>query len=289
MSLLPNAVYANPTTPCWEPDTTGGGLNPTFDTVTFDATAPILSERVAMGENVYSGASQVAIFNANANTLGPLQVGGVLEVQSGTSLPSATLGRMLYASESITFQQANTGTSFPVVAKNADPATDFALTNIKTLNGSAVFAPANGSFSSTQTQAISSASATPIVYDTQDITPAGVTCLTPSADIRVTAAGLYKVLASAQCDKTGGGSAPLEMWVAINGNAVPNSGTRLAINQNQEAVMTVEWFLSLAATDLVSVSCFDPTATNDLRLLAIPAASPVPAIPSIITTILRIA
>jgi hypothetical protein len=290
MSLLANAVYANPTTPCWEPDTTGGGLNPTFDTVTFDATAPILSERVALGENVFSGASQVAIFNANANTLGPLQVGGVLEVQGGSSLPSNTLPRMLYGSTGVTFQQATTGTSFPIVAKNPDPATDFALTNIKTINGAPVpFAPAYGSFSSSITAGLIALTPLPLTYTDADVVPVGMTCALPSSDITITDAGVYKVLASIQCDNTAaGGTDDMEMWVAINGTPVPNSGTRVAINLNQETLMTVEWFLDITAGQNVSVVAY--ATVPGLQVLAVPAPLPtVPAIPSIITTVLRIA
>jgi hypothetical protein len=188
---------------------------------------------------------------------------------------------------SIAWIQGVTETTYPFVAGDN---TGFLLTGIKSVNGDAYFSPTYGSFSSTQIQPISSVSPTSIVYDTPDITPAGITWTGPSASISVDEAGVYKVLASAQCDKTGGGgAAPLDMWVAINGNAVPNSATRIAINVNQETVMTVEWLLSLAATDVITVECFDPTGSNDLQLLAVAAASPAPAIPSIITTITRIA
>jgi hypothetical protein len=166
----------------------------------------------------------------------------------------------------------------------------FALSNVKSINGNPAFDPTFGSFSSTQTQPISDVSATPIVYDTADVTPIGMTCGLPSSQIVVTDAGTYKVLSSLQCDKTGVGVAPLEMWCDVDGTAVPNSATRIAVNQNIEQVMTVEWFLSLAAGDSVSVQCFSPTpAVIDLQALAVPAAAPVPAIPSIITTVLRIA
>jgi hypothetical protein len=149
---------------------------------------------------------------------------------------------------------------------------------------------AYGSFSSTQTQVAGAVSATPVVYDTADITPFGVSCTLPSANIVIGIAGVYKVLASAQCDKTGAGLAtPLDMWVSVNGTAVPNSATRIAVNQNSETVMTVEWFLDLDKGDTVAVQTFSSSGALDLQLLAVPAAAPVPAIPSIITTLLRIA
>jgi len=153
----------------------------------------------------------------------------------------------------------------------------------------ACFAPpaAYGSFSSTQTQPLVALTPLPVVYDTADILPFGVSCALPSATITIGVAGLYKVLASAQCNRTGLLLGDTEMYVSVNGTAVPNSATRLNINQNIETLMTVEWFLELAVGDDVEVVVYSPVA--DQELLAVAAAAPVPAIPSIITTILRIA
>jgi len=150
---------------------------------------------------------------------------------------------------------------------------------------------AYGSFSSTDTQLVNPAfpilAVLPLVYDTTDITPLGVSCATPSADIVVATTGVYKVLSSVQCDKTTIGVGDLEMWIAVNGTAVPNSATRIAINQNIESLMAVEWFLELASGDAVSINL--ASLADGLRALSVAAAAPVPAIPSIITTILRIA
>jgi len=165
------------------------------------------------------------------------------------------------------------------------------LSGVATINGQpyppVAVAPAYGSFSSTQTQTVAALTDVPLIYDTADVTPVGMTCTLPSADIVVTNAGTYKCLASVQCDKTTGGTNELDLWVSINGTGVPNSATRLQINQNQEALMTVEWFLPLAAADAVSVHLYSPVA--GLQALAVAASAPVPAIPSIITTVLRIA
>ena len=150
---------------------------------------------------------------------------------------------------------------------------------------------AYGSFSSTQTQVVNPAfpalAVLPLVHNTTDITPLGVSCATPSANIVVNTTGVYKVLSSVQCDKTSVGVGDLEMWVAVNGTAVPNSASRLAINQNLESLMAVEWFLELTAGEAVSINL--ASAADGLRALSVAAAAPVPAIPSIITTILRIA
>ena len=143
---------------------------------------------------------------------------------------------------------------------------------------------AYGSFSSTQSQNITQGEALPFTYDTQDITPVKIS--QSGENIFVEKGGMYKVMTSLQCNKTTGGNGDLEMWIAINGTAVPNSATRTQINQNQEVVMSVEWFVELSSGDAVSIVGY--SRTTGLQALAIPEDPPIPAIPSIITTIMRI-
>jgi hypothetical protein len=162
-----------------------------------------------------------------------------------------------------------------------------AITNLGSINGAPYFSPSYGSFSSTQTQALTSNVVLPVVYDTADVTPVGLTCSLPSADIVVTSAGTYKVLSSIQADHTALGTGTFQFWVAQNGTAVPNSATQVVLNQNLEQVMTVEWFLDVSAGDTIAVEAYSTSAGQ--QLLAVAASSPVPAVPSIITTILRIA
>ena len=143
---------------------------------------------------------------------------------------------------------------------------------------------AYGSFSSTQTQNVTQNTPLPVSHDTQDITPKNIYASLPSTDIYVRNKGVYKVLTSLQCNKTSGGAGDLEMFIVVSGTPVPNSTTRIQINQNQEVVMTVEWFLELEANDYVRIVLF--SATTGLQALAISGA-PIPDIPSIITTIMR--
>ena len=144
---------------------------------------------------------------------------------------------------------------------------------------------AYGSFSSTQTQDVTQNTPLPVSHDTQDITPKNIYASLPTTDIYVRNKGVYKVLSSLQCNKTSGGAGDLEMFIVVNGTPVPNSTTRIQINQNQEVVMTVEWFLELEADDYIRIVLF--SATTGLQALAI-ASGTIPAIPSIITTIMRI-
>ena len=162
-------------------------------------------------------------------------------------------------------------------------------TNTYANPSTALFSPpaAYGSFSSTATQVIPAGIASPAVFDTADITPVGFPVPLVQPNIRVGVSGVYKVLASAQCDKTTVGAGDLEMFLQIGLNPVPNSTTRIQINQNTESVMTVEWIVELEKGDDVFVMFF--SSVVGMQILAVPAALTVPAIPSIILTLVKIA
>lgn len=147
-------------------------------------------------------------------------------------------------------------------------------------------APAYASFSSTQTQTVPAGIASPATFDTADITPVGIAQTAPSA-LTCGIAGVYKILASAQCDKTTINPGDLEMFLQVNLTPVPNSTTRIQINQNQETVMTVEWLVNLDEGDDVFVQFF--SSVVGLQLVAVAATPSVPAIPSIIVTFVKIA
>jgi hypothetical protein len=149
------------------------------------------------------------------------------------------------------------------------------------------FPQAYGSFSSTQTQLLPAGTPLPFVYDTKDVASStGVNVLFPSSEIIVTNAGTYKILSSLQCDSTIG-LQTMNMYLQVNGTPVANTASRVIVNLNLESLMTVEWFVDLGAGDRVEVVGYDSIGGSEA--LAIAAAPPVPAVPSIITTILRIA
>lgn len=143
-----------------------------------------------------------------------------------------------------------------------------------------------GSFSSSVSQDLSSGQILKILYNTIDISASGVYCILPSPQIYVQSTGTYKVLSSLQCDRTTSGNSTINMWISINNNAVPNSATRVVINQASESLMTVEWFINLNVGDFITIDLY--SSTSGARALAIPSSGPVPLIPSIITTILKI-
>jgi len=90
-----------------------------------------------------------------------------------------------------------------------------------------------------------------------------------------------------QLDKTTGGAAILDLYPLVDGVALPNSATKINIAKTGEDIMTVEWYITLGANQAVSVALY--SASSGFRALAVPEAVPVPAIPSIILTISRIA
>ena len=147
-------------------------------------------------------------------------------------------------------------------------------------------APIYASYSSTQTQNITQNLVLPLVYNTEDISASGISCTLPSANIFVSKPGVYKVVASLQCDRNAAGAASINMYPSINGVAVPNSATRVIINQNLESLMTVEWYLNLTQGQYITIDAF--STVTGARALAIAASNPVPLIPSIITTIMKI-
>lgn len=179
----------------------------------------------------------------------------------------------------------------PVFSGGGDPATIQPSPIWIPINPpTAGFTPAYGSFSSTATQNLTASVELPLTYNTIDVPPIGVFYGVPNASsIGVNATGMYKVVSSLQCNKLAGGgtTADIEMYPKINGTAVPNSATRLQINNATESVMTVEWFLPLAVGNVLQIALY--TTSTNAQALAFPANPPVPAIPSIITTITRIA
>ena len=146
--------------------------------------------------------------------------------------------------------------------------------------------PIYASFSSNQTQNITQNQVLPLVYNTEDISASGIRCTLPSANIYILESGVYKVLASLQCDRTITGNASINMYPSINGVPVPNSATRVVINQNIESLMTVEWYLNILQGQYITIDLF--STFTGARALAVAASTPVPLIPSIITTIMKI-
>ena len=149
----------------------------------------------------------------------------------------------------------------------------------------------SGSFSSSATQPMAGAN-TPkaITYNTVE-TSNGVTFdNTVPSRILIPHEGLYEFNFSLQIDQQVGGTTPFDVWLRVNGNDVPRSGTQATITGQQgETFMFVNYFLDLLQGDYVEV--IYASAQPSLAVTAFPAwTTPTnpytrPAIPSIITTI----
>ena len=166
------------------------------------------------------------------------------------------------------------------------------LDGLTLVNSRSVFQ--NGCFISSTTQLQTGGVAntpTPIAFDSAVVNNGvGLQGVLPSTIIEVKEAGTYELIFSIQFDKSGGGTSPVDAWVRVNGNDVPDSGSQTTVQGNNgETVLTVNTFLVLAANDTVEIVFASSDAT--MAVTAFPAWTVAggdpydrPAIPSIIVT-----
>jgi len=146
-----------------------------------------------------------------------------------------------------------------------------------------------GAFQDNTTQ--TNAAATNVVtYDTTDFAQ-GVS-LVANSRVTISRAGVYNIQFSAQFSRGGGagGLSVVEMWLAKNGTAVPDSNTQLSIYDNGgKAVMALNFFVQAAVNDYYQLYWY--SADTNVQLWHSAAASPParPAIPSIILTVAQVA
>lgn len=126
--------------------------------------------------------------------------------------------------------------------------------------------------------------ATAMVFGSTDIERGVWLDAATSEIITVADRGVYNFEFSAQLDKAGGGTANWWVWPRINGVDVPDSASQVRIQgNNAETVPAWNWLLELAPNDGVQLMW----ATDDVSVVMqyVPAAAPVPAIPSVILTV----
>lgn len=146
-----------------------------------------------------------------------------------------------------------------------------------------------GSFSSTQDQKVSGANTTTVMtYNTADyasqITFSG-SRITPQSS------GVYRVLSSVQFDTSSGGTNKVTYWYRKNGVNIANTASTFTIANNGENVGTVEILVSLLAGDYVELVMQSSDANMTAAYFAPSGSAPnaIPAIPSIITVIQKLA
>lgn len=145
-----------------------------------------------------------------------------------------------------------------------------------------------GSFQDTTTQTATTINtATAITYNTTDANYGIYLDPTDSSKVKVSRPAIYNVQFSIQVDKTSGGNGAFYIWPAINGTAVPNSGCYIQIQgNNAEIFSAANYFLPLSNGDYFQLYF----SVNDLsvQLQHFAASPPVPAIPSVILTVMQV-
>ena len=145
-----------------------------------------------------------------------------------------------------------------------------------------------GSFFSTQTQAATTINtAKAISYNNADAAYGIYRDSGDNTKIKVSRPAIYNVQFSIQVDKTSGGTGRLYIWPAINGTAVANSASLIQIQGNDAEIFSAaNFFLPLSNGDYFQL--YFSVDTIDVQLQTFAASAPVPAIPSIILTVMQV-
>ena len=145
-----------------------------------------------------------------------------------------------------------------------------------------------GSFYSTQTQVATTINtATAISYNNADTAYGIYRDPSDNTKIKVSRPAIYNVQFSIQLDKTSGGTGLFYIWPAINGTAVANSASLIQIQGNDSEIFSAaNFFLPLSNGDYFQL--YFSVNSLDVRLQTFAASAPVPAIPSIILTVMQV-
>lgn len=145
-----------------------------------------------------------------------------------------------------------------------------------------------GAFQDNTTQTHTSTGvAKAITLDTVDFVKGVSRDGTTTSKIYVAKTGVYNLQFSCQLHKTSASVGYIYIWPAINGTAVPDSATKVAVQgSTAETVAAWNFLLQMNANDYVELMW--SVSSTDCELLHEPASSPVPAIPSAIVTITQV-
>ena len=143
-----------------------------------------------------------------------------------------------------------------------------------------------GSFYDTTTQTIVGVSThQPVRLNTTDLS--NQVSIANSSHIVIANSGVYNIQFSLQIDKTQGSGAHIYIWLRKNGLDVPNSATELAVQgTSSEIVAAWNFVVSSNANDYYELMI---SATDiHIRLKAASASGVVPAIPSVIVSVVSV-
>jgi hypothetical protein len=275
---------------------TGGGLiNTGGGNILIGSGLMEMGTPISSGGNLLMYGNRMVMNSVGGNITG-IDVNGTGNIKTNT-LTSGNLNFLNITTNSPGTNQINlTGvgniTSFGagmnlsnVLSVQGNASTGCPLTNISTINGRPLFI--NGSFQSSNTQSVAGANiVTLITYDVTNVAN-GVSLGSPTSQIIVSQTGLYEFNYSLQLDKSGGGTARVDIWLRKNGVNVPDSASQVVVaGTNGETLPFVNYYLQLNAGDYIELAF----ASSDASVIALsePAITTPyvrPAVPSIIANI----
>ncbi len=140
-----------------------------------------------------------------------------------------------------------------------------------------------GQFYDTTTQTTAVATATPVTFNTTDIS-VGVRLRSPStSEIEVDTEGVYNFQVSMQFDSAAGSNHDVWVWFRKNGTNIANSAMYLNIQNNQsEVLQSFNLLVEMKAGDYLEVMW--EVGNINAQMASFPATGVHPAIPSIILT-----
>lgn len=146
---------------------------------------------------------------------------------------------------------------------------------------------AYGAFHSNTDVVTTTNTPTPIPVEITDFS-AGVTVVANNR-VTVTTAGLYNLQFSSQLHHRGGGGSgeTIDIWLAINGTPVADSATRLIVPNSRFVVAAWNFFVQLPAGGYAQLIYH--TNNANIVLEHLPADTVIPAVPSTILTMTRVA
>ena len=129
--------------------------------------------------------------------------------------------------------------------------------------------------------------AIPIRYNTVDISNGVSIAGAGNTQITIAETGIYNIQFSLQVRKTDSGSDTVYVWLDKNGNRVTNSGTALFLSGSGAAeVAAWNFVVNAAANDYYRLMWM--STDSHVEIVAVTAGAVVPAIPSVILTVVPV-
>ena len=234
------------------------------------------------GNTLYLGGTPLGMGAGNV-----LTVNGNSVLINGTNASVTTTGNIGGGNLAIT-SQANVGT---LNATGNITGGNIAVTgNVNgtglTLTGNISSQVTYGAFYSNVTQTNSNVgNAIPITYNNISIQNGVV--IVANTEITIRKTGIYNIQFSVQLEKTSSGTSEIYIWLDKNGTNVPNSGGQVELDGNgAKSVSSWNYVVSATANDYYRLMWL--SASADVQHTAIVASGQIPAVPSVILTVVPV-